>query len=286
MNVFTKKALGCLFAALVFGCSSSAPEDAPTAPEHQPANAESVRVLQETIAPLGLEAIGEAAAQDPAKVELGRMLFFDPILSGSRDISCATCHQMSQATADEFALSSGPFFRFDEESSRAAGPQHRLTIRTSPPLFHRGHREFTAMFWDSRLEKLADGRIVIHERSYPKLPGHYYRIMPEELDSLLAAQATLPVHSRDEMRGVAGTTDIHGEFNEVAPVAGHHLEGTWRRLMSRLLANDEYRQLFAAAYPDHDLDRLQFAHAANAIAAFQIEHFSPHNSRTALHGSF
>ena len=27
-----------------------------------------------------------------AKVELGRMLFFDKILSGNQTISCATCH--------------------------------------------------------------------------------------------------------------------------------------------------------------------------------------------------
>jgi cytochrome c peroxidase len=29
----------------------------------------------------------------PEKVELGRLLFFDPILSGNKDVSCATCHQ-------------------------------------------------------------------------------------------------------------------------------------------------------------------------------------------------
>jgi cytochrome c peroxidase len=29
----------------------------------------------------------------PEKVHLGRLLFFDPILSGNKDVSCATCHQ-------------------------------------------------------------------------------------------------------------------------------------------------------------------------------------------------
>ena len=29
----------------------------------------------------------------PAKVELGRLLFWDPLLSGPQDVACATCHQ-------------------------------------------------------------------------------------------------------------------------------------------------------------------------------------------------
>ena len=36
----------------------------------------------------------------PAKADLGKMLFFDPILSGSRKISCASCHDPSKSWAD------------------------------------------------------------------------------------------------------------------------------------------------------------------------------------------
>jgi mono/diheme cytochrome c family protein len=32
-------------------------------------------------------------------VELGRALFFDKILSGNRDIACATCHTLADAGA-------------------------------------------------------------------------------------------------------------------------------------------------------------------------------------------
>ena len=41
------------------------------------------------------------------EVELGRLLFWDPILSGSRDISCATCHHPDLAYADGRQLSLG-----------------------------------------------------------------------------------------------------------------------------------------------------------------------------------
>lgn len=36
----------------------------------------------------------------PAKAQLGRILFFDPILSGSRKISCSSCHNPSKSWAD------------------------------------------------------------------------------------------------------------------------------------------------------------------------------------------
>ena len=39
-----------------------------------------------------------------AKVELGRLLFFDKVLSGNRNISCATCHHPDHATSDGLAL--------------------------------------------------------------------------------------------------------------------------------------------------------------------------------------
>jgi cytochrome c peroxidase len=39
-------------------------------------------------------------------VELGKKLFFDPILSGTNTISCATCHQANKGFADGIALSS------------------------------------------------------------------------------------------------------------------------------------------------------------------------------------
>lgn len=44
---------------------------------------------------------------DPQKVELGKLLFFDPRLSGDATISCATCHAPEHGWADGLALSRG-----------------------------------------------------------------------------------------------------------------------------------------------------------------------------------
>jgi len=42
-----------------------------------------------------------------AKVDLGRLLFWDPILSGNEDIACATCHHPDHAYTDGRATSIG-----------------------------------------------------------------------------------------------------------------------------------------------------------------------------------
>ena len=51
----------------------------------------------------GIEAVTNAdffnhGAAPPAKVELGRLLFFDKILGGNRNIACASCHHPRFAT--------------------------------------------------------------------------------------------------------------------------------------------------------------------------------------------
>src|SRR5881394_3172867 len=46
-------------------------------------------------------------AQDPTLVDLGRSLFFDKILSGNRDVSCATCHSPLANSGDAQSLAVG-----------------------------------------------------------------------------------------------------------------------------------------------------------------------------------
>lgn len=43
----------------------------------------------------------------PAKVELGKMLYFDPRLSASHTISCSSCHNIGLGGADAEATSIG-----------------------------------------------------------------------------------------------------------------------------------------------------------------------------------
>ena len=44
----------------------------------------------------------------PQQIDLGRYLFFDPILSSSKTVSCATCHRPEKGFTDGLAVSRGP----------------------------------------------------------------------------------------------------------------------------------------------------------------------------------
>lgn len=78
-----------------------------------------------------------------ARAELGRRLFFDPVLSGDRTVSCASCHKPEHAFADNVALS--------------PGVQGRLGVRNTPTVMNSSGR--TSMFWDGRAETLEDQAI-------------------------------------------------------------------------------------------------------------------------------
>lgn len=72
-------------------------------------------------------------------VELGRRLFYDPILSNDSTLACASCHRQ------EFAFSDG-----NRRFSKGAGEQ-KLT-RNTPPLFNLAW--YPRLFWDGRAEDL------------------------------------------------------------------------------------------------------------------------------------
>ncbi len=75
------------------------------------------------------------AAAIPASVEdLGKLLFFDPRLSGDTSISCSTCHVPQSAWTDETALS--------------AGYQGTLYFRNTPTIINAGRMPL--LDWDGR----------------------------------------------------------------------------------------------------------------------------------------
>lgn len=86
---------------------------------------------------------GTVQERDTARIELGRKLFFDPLLSSDRTVSCASCHKPEKAFADGVAFSLG-----------VGGAK---ADRNTPTLLNVGGR--TSMFWDGRAETLEDQAI-------------------------------------------------------------------------------------------------------------------------------
>lgn len=249
----------------------------------------SAPALREILAAHEVTPLDPPPPRDEAKWKLGQALFFDPVLGGNRDVSCATCHHPSTFTTDgrsravgTLAYAAGDrrlpvgFSLVEVEGGdpvltgfKRQGTAHPFTPRNSPDIFNRGDSAWKTMFWDSRAEPTGDGRFAINAFRIAKTPGHYQVVLPEMMDNILAAQAMMPVLSDDEMRGEKGQ-----EHNEVGQIRGRNEEQIWALLIQRLLEFEGYRELFSAAYPDTAPDDLHFAHAANAIAAFEIDAFT------------
>ncbi|MFY9571351.1 MAG: parallel beta-helix domain-containing protein [Blastocatellia bacterium] len=90
------------------------------------------------------------ASSDDARVQLGRLLFFDPILSGANDISCATCHHPDLGFTDGRALSMGKGGH-GVGAERAGGS---VVHRGAPTLWNAAYNH--KQFWDGRAEDLEE----------------------------------------------------------------------------------------------------------------------------------
>lgn len=110
------------------------------------------------------------------KVELGRMLFWDPILSGDQDVACVTCHHPDAGYADNLDVSIGV-------GGQGLAAQRKFgvfALRNAPTILNTAFNginadgqydpENTSMFWDNRATSLEE-------------------------------QALGPIHSKEEMRG-------------------------------------------------------------------------------------
>ena len=196
------------------------------------------------------------------QVELGRFLMFDKILSGNRNISCATCHHPFAGTSDGLSVpvgegATGIGMSRDLGSRKHA--VHERVPRNAPGVFNQGAYEFTILFHDGRVSR---------DPAFPsncKSPaGHE---LPDTLNSLLACQAMFPVTSATEMAGQGSENHI-AKAAAAGDLAGPR--GVWAQLAARLRAIPAYVDLFIAAFDDiNTADDITYAHAANAIAAFE-----------------
>ncbi len=74
----------------------------------------------------------------PQQIDLGRLLFFDPILSGTGELSCASCHDPQQGFADG--------------RGRSIGAGGQLAERSAPTLWNVAF--LRRLFWDARADSL------------------------------------------------------------------------------------------------------------------------------------
>jgi cytochrome c peroxidase len=218
--------------------------------------------LRQELARWNVIPIGDMPQQPQALIDLGQALMFDKILSGNRDVSCATCHFPTNHLADGMPLSIGTG-GVGVAPARTLGTGRRFVPRNSPSLLNQGLRS-QYIFWDGRVQGLGAGPFTTPAGTQ----------LPFGLPSILAAQAMFPVTNREEMRGDPGDTDVFGAANELAPLADTAFTAIWQAVMRRVLGIPRYQEMFAAAFPGTGIQALTFSHAAQAIAAFESSAFT------------
>ena len=177
----------------------------------------------------------EAQAVDDKQAELGRLLFWDPILSGDSDVACATCHLPEAGYSDNQhqAIGVGGVGRAEDRTAGSIGrvPRNSQTVLNTVwngiNEFGLFDRDNAPMFWDNRTKSL-------------------------EL------QAIEPIRSREEMRG-----DNVSE-NDIDRV-----------ILSRLNSIPEYKLMFSDAFGIESISIEQVAAALANFQRTLVANNSP-----------
>ena len=222
----------------------------------------------------GVTAPTAPTPDSPALVDLGRSLFFDKVISGNRNISCASCHQMTQAAATGDGLPVAMGEGATGDGALRTLNTGKLIARNAQPIYNAGVQGMTTLFWDMRVSQdPITGALLTTDFLLNGLtPGRPQ--ITALLTSAAAAQAMFPPTVPEEMRGQPGS-------NELANAVTN--EDVWSLIMARLVGTQNgtvggiaaYRTKFMAAYPSvASFDDFNFGHAAQAIAAFERTTFT------------
>ena len=137
------------FAASVSACSGDAPDSGPGgSPYTGPPLPWSYQPLPAVPAP----------ADNPTtddKVAVGRLLFYDPVLSSDRAVACATCHSEIWGMSDGLPLSVGVLGEGPTGPGRT-GPN--VTSRNASTLWNVAYRK--RLFWDGRAGSLEEQALM------------------------------------------------------------------------------------------------------------------------------
>ncbi|MBK8503319.1 MAG: cytochrome-c peroxidase [Saprospiraceae bacterium] len=173
-------------------------------------------------------------ADNPAsaiKTQLGRLLFYDPILSGDKDVACATCHHPASGYAESLPISIGV-------NGQGFGANRVFKQPNVIP--------FTKRNSQSILNTAFNG-IDIYGDYRPEEAPMFWDLRALSLEK----QALEPIKAMEEMRGK--NFSEHEILDEV---------------IQRIRNIPEYERRFSEAFPG-DSDPISNENLAKAIAAFE-----------------
>ena len=165
-----------------------------------------------------------------AKIKLGKLLFFDPILSGNKDVACATCHHPESGYAEFLDLSIGV-------NGHGLGSRRRFNQPNTIPFVKRNSQ--------SILNTAFNG-IQVSNKYSPNDAPMFWDLRVKGLEE----QALEPIKSFEEMRGP--------RYDE---------QEILTEIVTRLRSIDEYQDLFSQAFNNEN--PITATNMAKAIATFE-----------------
>jgi len=194
------------------------------------------------------------------EASLGQLLFYDTVLSGNKEVACATCHHPKFGTGDGLSLSigdGGKGIGLDRIVDQSNLPEQRVP-RNAQPLFNLGAKQIRILFHDGRVE------VDISRPSGLRTPLE--EEMVNGFASIVSAQTMFPVLSGDEMAGHYSENEI-SEAVRRGTLTGDG--GAWDLISKRVRLIPEYADQFMKVY-DHITkpSEIEFTDISNAIAAF------------------
>ncbi|MCC5960370.1 MAG: c-type cytochrome [Rhodobacteraceae bacterium] len=161
----------------------------------------------------------------PEKIELGKMLFFEPRISGSGVISCATCHNPALGWADRIPT--------------AVGHDGQVGDRNTPTVLNSGFLE--SQFWDGRepdLEGQALGPIeaeiemnmdleaaIRRLKEFDIYHEHFAAAFPGEEDPIRAENIAFAIASFERTLNTPNSPFDRYLRGDVGAMTGQQVEG-------------------------------------------------------------
>jgi len=215
---------------------------------------------------------------DPQLVDLGRLLFFDPITGLHDDNTCAGCHAPGTGFGDSQSIAIGI------QNNRVVGPDRRgpRNQRRTPTVVNAAF--YPNLMWNGRFAAVSGNPFDNSNGFLFPPPEGATRFPPDDpiVRHLLIAQAHLPPTELVEVAGFTGTRGTLGPrfdpfddgLGAVIPPpddSGFRNEPIRQKVLERLDAIPEYRRLFGLAFGDPTGSaRIDFSMFGRAIAEFEF----------------
>nr|WP_299173418.1 cytochrome c peroxidase [uncultured Allomuricauda sp.] len=172
-----------------------------------------------------------------AKETLGKLLFYDPILSGNKDVACATCHHPDMGYAEFLDISIGT-------NAKGLGSKRKFNTPNTIPFVKRNaqtvlnsafnglqnHKTYepenATMFWDDRAKSL-EKQALEPIKALEEMRGHSFN-ENEILDEVIQRLRLIPEYEKL----------FKEAFNEAEPVTIENLGKAIASFERTLIANN------------------------------------------------